>query len=145
MLTELVIFCLVGIIGSVLAKEGRLSNVSDFVSGAFKVLIWPIVSIWKCMKSNNIRGWLLSSLVLEFFLQIYLLFMWWEVNYPPYIFAIEYCSSSFLCIFFKWEDETYFFFFLNFFHNHHFLFLWWVALKTLSAGSGIGWNLVCWD
>jgi hypothetical protein len=38
-LTELVVFCSLGILGSVLAKEGRLPDVSNFVSGAFKVLI----------------------------------------------------------------------------------------------------------
>jgi hypothetical protein len=38
-LTELVVFCSSGILGSVLAKEGRLPDVSNFVSGAFKVLI----------------------------------------------------------------------------------------------------------
>lgn len=28
-----------GLVGSVLAKEGRASNVSDFFSGAFKVIL----------------------------------------------------------------------------------------------------------
>ena len=32
-----------GIVGSVLAKEGRMSTVSDFVSGAFKMSIHLII------------------------------------------------------------------------------------------------------
>lgn len=37
-LTNLAIIYFLGIVGSILAKEGHMSNLSDFVSGAFKVL-----------------------------------------------------------------------------------------------------------
>lgn len=49
-LIKLVVFYFLGLAGSVLAKEGRLSNVSDFVSGAFKVLSWlklNVVWLWE--------------------------------------------------------------------------------------------------
>ncbi|GMY26571.1 hypothetical protein FCV25MIE_21813 [Fagus crenata] len=41
-LGKLTIIVGAGILGSVLAKEGRMSNVSDFVSGAFKIVLKQI-------------------------------------------------------------------------------------------------------
>lgn len=41
-LTKVASVCLLGIVGSIIAKEGHMPNVSDFVSGAFKVFFFPL-------------------------------------------------------------------------------------------------------